>query len=76
MPDITKYTQDAITLLKKMISIPSFSKEEKDVADAIELFIRSKGVETKRLLNNIYALNRHFDPIKPSPPVISTRFDL
>lgn len=66
MLDITKYTQDAITLLKKMISIPSFSREEKDVADAIELFIRSKGVETKRLLNNIYALNKHFDPIKPS----------
>lgn len=51
-------------MLKSMISIPSFSKEEKEVADLIEKFLQSRNIKTERLLNNIYAVNRHFDPSK------------
>ncbi|MEY2594757.1 MAG: hypothetical protein RI965_29 [Bacteroidota bacterium] len=58
--------QDAIQLLKKMIATPSFSKEEKEVADLIESFLKEHGVPTHRILNNLYALNKYFDPSKPS----------
>lgn len=58
--------QDAIQLLKKMIATPSFSREEKEVADLIESFLNEKGIQTHRLLNNVYALNKNFDPSKPS----------
>ena len=58
--------QDAIQLLKKMIATPSFSREEKEVADLIESFLNERGISTHRLLNNVYALNKYFDPSKPS----------
>lgn len=57
---------DAIDLLKKMISIPSFSKEENEVANCIEHFLVGKGIETHRLLNNVYAVNSYFDHTKPT----------
>lgn len=49
-----------------MISIPSFSKEEKEVADLIEEFLQNRNIKSERLLNNIYAVNKHFDPSKKS----------
>lgn len=58
--------KDAITLLKKMIAIPSFSKEEKEVADLIENTLQLQDIPTNRLLHNVYALNKYFDPSKPS----------
>jgi acetylornithine deacetylase len=58
--------QDAITLLKKMIATPSFSKEEGDVADVIENFLKEKKIISKRLLHNVYAVNKYFDPKKAS----------
>ena len=60
----TSYSSDVITLLKSMIATPSFSKEEKPVADLIEKFLQDKKIATKRLLNNIYAINTFFDPLK------------
>ncbi len=47
---------DAVSLLKQLISTPSFSKEENDTADAIESFLQIKKyyhVQTE-LLNNIW----------------------
>ena len=41
---ISKLTEDAIGLLKKLIATPSFSKEEDNTADLIENFLQSKGV--------------------------------
>jgi acetylornithine deacetylase len=60
--DILK--QDAIELLKQMIETPSFSREEKEVADLIEQFLQVRNVNTHRLMNNIYAFNQHFDSSK------------
>lgn len=59
-------TTNAIDLLKRMIATPSFSKEEKDVADLIENELNTTGIRTDRLLNNVYALNKYFDGKKES----------
>lgn len=59
-------TNNAIDLLKKMIAIPSLSKEEKEVADLIEQYLQANDIPTGRLINNIYALNKYFDPSKKS----------
>ncbi len=59
-------TNSAIDLLKKMIAIPSLSKEEKEVADLIEQYLQENGITTGRLINNVYALNQYFDPAKKS----------
>ena len=56
----------ALTLLKKLITIPSFSKEEGKTADAIAEHLNARGVPVRRLLNNLWAVNRHFDPEKPT----------
>ncbi|HET6253531.1 MAG TPA: M20 family metallo-hydrolase [Puia sp.] len=57
---------EAIGLLKELIAIPSFSKEEEKTGDLIEEYLRRKGVTVQRLLNNIWAVNRHFDAGKPT----------
>ena len=59
-------TNNAIELLKKMIAIPSFSREEKEVADLIEQFLQENDIPTGRLINNVYALNKYFEPSKKS----------
>ncbi len=64
MKNADTYKQDAIELLKHMIEIPSFSREEKEVADLIEQFLQTRNIQTHRLMNNIYAFNLHFDPSK------------
>lgn len=66
MSAIQMLTEEAVALLKKMIAIPSFSKEEMEVADLIEQFLQAKGIQTKRLLNNVYAVNKAFSAAKPS----------
>jgi acetylornithine deacetylase len=57
---------DSIELLKKLIRIPSFSKEENETASVIEQFLQEHGVKTLRKLNNIWAFNQHFDKDKPT----------
>lgn len=57
---------DAIDLLKAMISIPSFSRDEAAVADYIENYIHKKGFEPNRKGNNIWIVNKDFDTKKPT----------
>lgn len=57
--------KDALQLLQELIATPSFSKEEDRTAAIIENFLQQKGVETHRHLNNVWALNKYFDPGKP-----------
>jgi acetylornithine deacetylase len=57
---------EAISLLKQLIAIPSFSKEEDQTASLIENFLKDRGVKTNRHLNNIWACNKHFDESKPT----------
>jgi acetylornithine deacetylase len=55
-----------IELLQQLIATPSFSREEDKTANVIESFLRRNSVTTKRHLNNIWAVNKHFDPAKPT----------
>jgi acetylornithine deacetylase len=57
---------DAIGLLKKLISTPSFSKEEDNTAEIIDNFLDSQGITTYSYLNNIWAKNKYFDESKPT----------
>ena len=70
---------DAIQLLKQLIAIPSFSKEESGTADLIFRFLQVKGLHPQRQGNNVWAyanpfapelstvwLNSHHDTVKPN----------
>jgi acetylornithine deacetylase len=56
----------AVSLLKKLIATPSFSKEEEETAEIIDTFLESKGVVTFNYLNNIWAKNKYFNESKPT----------
>ena len=55
---------DSTDLLKKLISIPSFSKEEGETASEIAKFLESHGVTINRAGNNVWAQNKHFSATK------------
>ena len=56
----------AIELLKQLITIPSFSREEHNTAAAMEAFFAQEGIPTQRKGNNVWALNKYFDASKPT----------
>ncbi len=58
--------QEAITLLQQLISTPSFSREETETGNIVEGFLNQHGVKTHRKMNNIWAYNKFYDPIKPT----------
>ena len=60
----TNLHNDAISLLKILIAIPSFSREESQTASAIAKFFAVRGIEHYRIANNIYASNKYFDQTK------------
>ena len=57
---------EAVGLLKSLISIPSFSREEEAVADYLQNYIESIGIETRRKGNNIICVAPMFDLRKPT----------
>jgi len=61
-----KLIQDSTGLLRDLIRIPSFSKEENQTADTIERFLQQRGVRTFRKMNNVWAYNKFFDAGKPT----------
>ncbi len=79
MDKIQSYTNDAVGLLKNLISIESFSRQENDAADLMESFLQKKGFVPTRKGNNVWIksnnwdnrkpvilLNSHIDTVKPS----------
>lgn len=56
----------SIALLKELIRIPSFSREEAGTANLMAEFLTSRGVQVFRKGNNVWAFNRYFDPDKPT----------
>jgi len=52
--------------LKTLVSIPSFSGEEKSVADWMEQRLQEEGFVAKRHLNNVWATTTQFDKNKPT----------
>jgi len=63
---IKELKSQALALLVNLIETPSFSGQEKETADLIETFLKKKGIDIVRENNNIWALNKYFDPAKPS----------
>lgn len=59
-------TKDYTGLLQRLIAIPSFSGEESETADEIVAFLRKRDISTQRHQNNVWALNKYFDPEKPT----------
>jgi acetylornithine deacetylase len=57
---------EAIQLLRQMIAIPSFSKEEKEVADFLEQYLLQRGYVVFRHLNNIWLQSPGFDVSRPT----------
>ncbi|MES1224330.1 MAG: M20/M25/M40 family metallo-hydrolase, partial [Bacteroidota bacterium] len=57
---------DAITLLKKLIATPSFSKEETNTAAILKSFFDSHDIKAEAFLNNVWAVNKYFDSAKPT----------
>jgi acetylornithine deacetylase len=79
MEQLRTLETEAVNLLKKLISTPSYSKEEEKTADLIHAFLMEKGVIPQRSGNNIWAfassynpdiptvwLNSHHDTVKPN----------
>jgi len=58
--------QSAVGLLKQLIAIPSFSRAEDNTADALMEFFNERGSKPNRMGNNVWVINRHFDPQKPT----------
>ena len=52
--------------LKTLVSIPSFSGEEKSVADWMEQRLQDEGFVAKRYLNNVWVTSPPFDKNKPT----------
>lgn len=63
---IEKLAEESIDLLKILISISSYSREENKSADAIELFFAKNELSPKRKQNNIWSVNQYYDPAKPT----------
>jgi acetylornithine deacetylase len=59
-------TQEAIKLLKDLISIQSFSSEENETAARLEQWFTDHEIPFFRANNNVYAFNRFYDEKKPN----------
>jgi acetylornithine deacetylase len=64
--DLNILQLDAIALLKGLIATPSFSKEEDETAAILCSFLSERNIEYARVGNNVYTLNKYYDPTKPS----------
>ena len=63
MQDLNKEAEE---LLKKLISIKSFSFEEDKTADYIENWFKENGIKISRSVNNVFAYNKNFEKSKPT----------
>ena len=63
---MSNYTNEAITLLQKLIKTPSVSRDEIDAADIMQGYIESLGMKTWREANNVWTMSPWFDDNKPT----------
>ena len=61
-----KYVKDAVALLTRLIATPSTSRNEKEAADTMEETIREYGFLPQREVNNVWAIDTHYNPEKPT----------
>ena len=62
----TTIQKEAIALLKKLIATPSFSRQEQQTGDLIELFFRKRNIMPQRIGNNIVVRSKHWSTAKPT----------
>lgn len=60
------HSRAMVSLLRALISIPSFSREEVHTADQLERFFKEKKISALRKGNNIWVKNLHFAENKPT----------
>lgn len=58
--------QEAVKILSGLIRRPSFSKEESATAELLQDFLLGKGIDAKRIGNNIIAINQYYDAASPT----------
>ena len=58
--------QRAIKLLQDLIEIESFSKNESGTAKRLEKWFQDSNIPFQRKENNLWAVNKSFDPKKPT----------
>jgi acetylornithine deacetylase len=56
---------EAQELLKKLIALPSFSKEEDKTANLLLELFKQKNIAATRKMNNVWTVNKHFDSTRP-----------
>src|ERR1700743_2575375 len=61
---ITTLSEHALHLLKQLIATPSLSGKETRATDLLQHFMESRGIETLRHRNNIWAYNRYYNSDK------------
>ena len=59
-----KYVDEATALLRKLVSLQSFSGEENLRADYLVHYLSERGVEAERIANNIIVKQPHYDASK------------
>ncbi len=55
-----------VELLQSMIATESFSRNEGAVAEIVQQYLESNGVECNRLLYNVWCVNKYYDSSKPT----------
>ncbi|WP_297337397.1 M20 family metallo-hydrolase [Algoriphagus sp.] len=66
MSHLESLTETAIHLLKSLIAIPSFSRQEEGTAALLAQFFRENNIEFQRKHHNIWAFAQPFDANKPT----------
>jgi len=63
---LDKILEQSINLLKGLIEIPSFSKEEVQAANLLNKFFTQNGIPVERVGNNVIVRNKFFSDDKPN----------
>lgn len=58
--------ENTVRLLERMIETPSFSREEHEVSNMLYNHLIQRGVEVNRYKQNLWAVNKSYDPKKPT----------
>lgn len=64
--EYSKYTDEAISLLKRLISIPRTSRNEQAAADLMQDYMESMGLRPQRVGNNVWTVCSDYDSAKPT----------
>lgn len=65
-PDIERYAGDAVALLKRLIAVPSVSRDEKEAADVMQSAMEAYGLKPARKGNNLWVMSDYWDDNRPT----------